>query len=148
MISGLFGLSVEGGDGGGLGRIRIDSQSNSLVSIFPPSAPAITAGQNMVVFPPNMPELKITQVAGKTITSTTDPVYMILPPGSPSTQSVQVQVKNFGTIVPLVAVATPEAGEAVKYEFQVDNTAGGTANGSVQIQLPASVLTRVDVWTR
>lgn len=30
----------------------------------------------------------------------------------------------------------------------VDNTAGGATTGTVQVQVPAGVSTRIDIWTR
>ena len=61
---------------------------------------------------------------------------------------MKVQVKNFSSIVPLVAVVTPEAGDRTTFNFDVDNTVGGASTGSVQMQIPAGVSTRIDVWTR
>lgn len=103
----------------------------------------------MVVSPPNLPELRVTRAAGTDIALTqTDPVFVILPAGAPATQTVQVQAKNFNSVVPLVAVVTPEAGERQTYNFDIDNSAGGASKGSVDVQIPAGVSTRVDVWTR
>jgi len=101
------------------------------------------------VFPPNLPEIRITQAAGKTIPlDQKEPVFVLLPPGSPATQTVQVQVKNFNGIVPLSAVVTPESGAKSLYDFQIDNTNGQPTSGTVQVQIPAGVSTRLDVWSR
>ena len=78
----------------------------------------------------------------------TDPVFVLLSAGAPATQTVQVQVKNFNSLVPLVAVVTPEAGDRTTFNFDVDNTAGGATTGTVQVQIPAGVSTRIDVWMR
>jgi len=103
----------------------------------------------MVVFPTNLPELRITKAAGTDIgLAQTDPVFVLLPAGAPATQTVQVQAKNFNAVVPLVAVVTPEAGERTTYNFDIDNTAGTPTTGTVQVQIPAGVSTRIDVWTR
>ncbi len=60
----------------------------------------------------------------------------------------QISRTQIGNQLPLVAVVTPEAGERTTFNFDVDNTAGGVATGSVQVQVPAGVSTRIDVWTR
>lgn len=149
-VTGVANFYMAGFAGGGTGRIRIDSLSNSM-SFHPTDSSAIyaTFGANMVVFPTNLPELRVTKAAGQDIALTqVDPVFVLLPAGAPATQTVQVQVKNFNSIVPLVAVVTPEAGDRTTFNFDVDNTAGGATTGSVQVQVPAGVSTRIDVWTR
>lgn len=91
----------------------------------------------------------MTSTAGQNIALTqVDPVFVLLPAGTPATQTVQVQARNFNSIVPLVAVITPEAGDRTTYNFDVDNTAGTATTGSVQVQIPAGVSCRIDVWTR
>jgi hypothetical protein len=151
---GAVPLSVKADDANtaGYGRIRIDSlqgrfdlrgEANDLSPSY------ATYGANMVVFPPNLPEIRITQAAGTNIALTqTDPVFVLLPSGAPATQTVQVQVKNFGTNVPLTAVVTPEIGDRTTHDFEVNNTGGGATTGSVQVQIPAGVSCRIDVWTR
>jgi hypothetical protein len=140
---------VQGSQGGGFGRIRVDTLTNTLNLADSGSASYATFGANMVVFPANLPELRVTKAAGQDIALTqTDPVFVLLPAGAPATQTIEVQAKNFNGVVPLVAVLTPEAGERTTFNFDVDNTAGGATTGSVQVQIPAGVSTRIDVWTR
>jgi hypothetical protein len=156
-IAGNGYFSVQGypdGSGAGIGRIRIDALVNTiqLSSGYQGSDPSYgyaTYGANMVVFPTNLPELRVTKAAGTDIALTqTDPAFVLLPAGAPATQTITVQAKNFNSIVPLVAVVTPEAGDRTTYNFDIDNTAAGAATGSVQVQIPAGVSTRIDVWTR
>jgi len=149
-IEGTADIRVPGAAGGGFGRIRIDALTNTMqFNDQTGSAPYATFGANMVVFPANPPELRVTQAAGTDIALTqTDPVFVLLPAGAPATQTVQVQAKNFNSVVPLMAVVTPEAGERQTFNFEVDNTAGGATIGSVQVQIPAGVSTCIDVWTR
>lgn len=152
VVSGSANVQIWSDWGGGHGRIRVDALSNSITffdSVRGTSQNHVTSGANMVVFPPNMPEVRITQAAGTSIAvSQTDPVFVLLPPGSPASQQVHVQVKDFHGVVPLVAVVTPEAGGRTSYNLDVDNSSGGTSTGSVVVQIPAGVSTRVDVWTR
>jgi hypothetical protein len=150
-ITGDAGIKISGTQGGGFGRIRIDALTNTLnlINSGDGSPSYATFGRNMIISPSNLPELRITQAAGTNIALTqTDPVFVLLPAGAPATQTVQVQAKNFSSVVPLVAVVTPEAGDRTTYNFDIDNTAGGATTGSVQVQIPAGVSTRIDVWTR
>lgn len=148
-VTGDAYLYVNGGQEAGFGRIRIDALRNTLNLLITDSASYATFGANMVVTPANLPELRITKAAGQDIALTqTDPVFVLLPAGAPATQTIEVQAKNFNSVVPLVAVLTPEAGERTSYNFDINNTAGGATTGSVQVQIPAGVSTRVDVWTR
>jgi hypothetical protein len=148
-VTGNAYLYISGGQDGGNGRIRVDTLRNSLSIVNTESAGYATFGANMVVTPANLPELRITKAAGQDIALTqTDPVFVLLPAGAPATQTIEVQAKNFNSVVPLVAVLTPEAGERTSYNFDINNTAGGATTGSVQVQIPAGVSTRVDVWTR
>lgn len=142
---------------GGYGRIRVDSLARENLSlVFRGSgstknlgAAYTTYGANMIVFPPNLPEVRITQAAAQSIAADRiDPVFVLLPAGSSSTQTVRVSCKNFNSIVQLVAVVTPESGEKQQFEFSVDNSSGGTTEGNVQVQIPAGISSRVDVWTR
>ena len=68
-----------------------------------------------------------------------DPVFVLLPAGSSEQQSVEVTVSNFNTLVPLRVTITPEEGSSEFFDFQIDNSEGGTSAG---------ISSRVDVWTR
>ena len=148
-VTGDAYLYIHGTQGAGFGRIRIDALQNTLNLGDAQSRAYATSGANMVVTPANLPELRITKAAGQDVALTqSDPVFVLLPAGAPATQTIEVQAKNFNSVVPLVAVLTPEAGERTSYNFDINNTAGGATTGSVQVQIPAGVSTRVDVWTR
>jgi hypothetical protein len=96
----------------------------------------------------NLPEVRKTKAAGRGILTPTDPVLVARPADASALQTIQMQAKNFNSVFPLVAVLTPEAGERTTYNFDVNNTAGRATTGSVDVQIPAGVSTRVDVWTR
>lgn len=150
-ITGSATISIYGESSGGYGRIRVDTLNNTLnlLNNGDGSSGYATFGANMVVFPQNLPQLRITKAAGTDIALTqTDPVFVLLPAGAPATQTVEVQAKNFSSLVPLVAVVTPESGNRTTYNFDIDNTAGGATAGSVQVQIPAGISCRIDVWTR
>jgi hypothetical protein len=156
-VTGNAYINIQGfqdNSGVGIGRIRVDALVNTIqfsggYQGRDPSNSYATYGANMVVFPTNLPELRVIKAAGTDIALTqTDPVFVLLPAGAPATQTITVQAKNFNSTVPLVAVVTPEAGDRTTYNLDIDNTAAGAATGSVQVQIPAGVSTRIDVWTR
>ena len=144
-----------GGQGrwAGYGRIRIDSLNPGGLQLATEtgdlSSSFATVGSNMVVFPPNLPSIRITNAAGQSIPDgQTAPVFVLLPPGSPQTQSITVRVSEFGTTVPLTAVVTPEAGTKTSVDFEINNSTGGNSETNVNVQIPVGVSSRVDVWTR
>ncbi|GHC55145.1 hypothetical protein [Roseibacillus persicicus] len=146
----LFNLSGGNTSYAGYGRARIDSLNPSQFSLAASNSNSyITFGNNLVVFPPEQPSIRITEAAGRTIApEVTDPVFVLLPVGAPSEQTVTLSVSDFGTVVPLRVTVTPEQGEKATYDTTIDNTAGGTTSGSVTVQIPAGTSTRVDAWTR
>lgn len=160
-VEGSLGLQLPPGQSqnsalwGSYGRARIDSLNIGNLTVSDEGGPSpksrdfVTYGSNMTVFPPNFPGLRITQVGTQVIPGTqVAPVFVLFPAGSPATQTVTVSCTNFNSTVPLRAVVTPQSGSTQTFDFTVDNTAGGTTTGSVDVQIPAGVASRVDVWTR
>lgn len=158
-IVGFLNIRVSPGGGvgpdyGGMGRIRIDAINKGAFQLVGSAQDSISAqyatyGSNMVVFPPDFPTLKIKQVGTTNIAETqVDPVFVLFPAGSAEAQTVRVSVKDFNTTVPLRAVVTPQNGSKASFDFTVDNSAGGATEGTVQVNIPAGVSSRVDVWTR
>ncbi len=155
-IVGRLAIQLTPGSGGpisgGMGRLRVDAinrGSFGLVAYDGESEQYASYGSNMVVFPPNFPTLKIKQVGITNIADTqVDPVFVLFPAGSAESQTVKVTVKDFNTTVPLRAVVTPQNGSKTTFDFSVDNSAGGAIEGTVQVNIPAGVASRVDVWTR
>ena len=103
----------------------------------------------MQVIHPALPSVRIIQVGTQVIPGTqVAPVFVLFPAGSPATQTVMVSCTNFNSTVPLRAVVTPQSGSRQTFDFTVDNASGGTTTGTVDVQIPAGVSSRVDVWTR
>ena len=154
VVTGQARFNVRpGGDDtmGGYGRIRVDTtRPGEFTSVGEGrSNEFITFGSNMVVFPPNPPAVRVVDAAGQAIAlDRIDPVFVLLPVGSVATQTLRVRVENFGTVVPLRATITPENGDRGTFDFEIDNTAGGATEGTVEVQIPPGVSSRVDVWTR
>ena len=68
--------------------------------------------------------------------------------GSPTSQTVTVQARDFTGIVPIAVVLTPDSGERVVYEVEIDMRGGDVAQVVVDVELPINNVTRVHAWTR
>ena len=132
---------------GGLGRIRIDAIDVKAMQFT--TSGVTTVGGNMVVFPPNFPELKIVEAGGQMIDpESLAPVTVLLPNGEPSTQPVKVQARNFNGTAKINVALTPKYGERVVYPLDIDNPGPDPAVGTVNVEFEPNMLIRVDVWTR
>ena len=94
-----------------------------------------------------MPQLSIIEAAGTTVPVDT-PTQVILPTGSAAEQVVRVQAQDFGQVVPIRVVLTPDSGPSVSYDAEIDNTTVNPATTDVTVTFPVNVLTYVHVWTR
>jgi hypothetical protein len=142
-----FGLDTASGYGG-RGRVRIDGIVRQIANFYNVSTP-YTVGANMVVFPPNMPDLKIVQAASQTIDpASAAPVNVTLPSGTAAVQPVRVRAQNFNGTAQVIVQLTPESGSASTYTLDIPNPGPGPAEATVNVTFPVNVLTRVDVWTR
>lgn len=154
--SGYAGLN-SGNIASGAGRIRIDSifrfePTNAAVDnigfSFQPAGVA-SVGSAMIVFPPNNPRLDILQAAGRSIPEGTDgPVFVELPFGSDTNQTVTVQARNFGASVNIRVVLTPAAGDPISYDAAIDNQGANPAQVVVPVGLPLNTVVAVNAWTR
>ena len=154
--SGLYSLD-DGNPTTGAGRIRIDSifrfeptnaVQDNISFNFQPSAVA-SVGSAMVVFPPNNPRLDILQAAGRTIPEGTNgTVFVELPFGANTNQTVTVQARNFSTNVAVRVVLTPAAGDPIRYDADINNAAANPAQVIVPVGIPINTVVAVNVWTR
>jgi hypothetical protein len=141
----------------GAGRIRVDSiflldpnnpADNLGTLVFNPTDSA-SIGANMISFPPNAPRLDIISAAGITIAEGVGaPVQFTLPFGSNTNQSIVVQARNFGAIVPIRVALTPQNGQPLYFNSQIDNTSVNPASASVPVTVPINMLINVHAWTR
>lgn len=150
-------LYVDGGQNGGAGRIRIDSifrvnpndATERLALTYNPGPDVATIGSNMVVFPTNLPRLDITQAAGQDIAvGATSSVLVTLPIGSNPAQTVTVRAQDFGRVVPIRVVLTPDSGDAIVYDTTIDNATTNPATTTVNVTFPTNVRVEVNAWTR
>ncbi|MCW5551991.1 MAG: hypothetical protein KIS67_07465 [Verrucomicrobiae bacterium] len=134
---------------GGAGRIRIDCMDRRALALNLVPSSVATIGANMVVFPPNAPRLDISQVGTNSIpVPATAPAFFLLPQGSPTNQTVRVQASNFGAVVPIRVVLTPDNGPSRSYEAEIDNTTINPAEVTVPVVVPVNVQVHVNAWTR
>jgi hypothetical protein len=141
----------------GAGRIRVDSilrfeptnaAQDNIGFTFVPSAVA-SVGSAMVVFPTNTPRLDILQAAGRVIPEGTNgPVFVELPFGSNTNQTVVVQARNFNTNVLIRLVLTPQSGDPLSYDSQIDNQSVNPAQVTVPVGIPINTIVTVNAWTR
>jgi hypothetical protein len=117
------------------------------LNYFPASAASV--GGNMITFLSTPPRLDITQAAGNAIpVGTNAPVFFLLPQGSSTNQTVTVRASNFGAVVPIRIVLTPDNGPATPYDVQIDNSTVNPASVTVPVVVPVNVQVQVNAWTR
>ena len=130
------------------GRIRVDTQDRSQLALnFNPPATA-SLGSLMLVFPAPLPRLDVIAAAGTAISVGSGPVIVNLPFNAPAAQVVKVQAQDFGQLIPIRVVLTPDHGPAKTYDAEINNAAGNPAEVSVNVEFPVNVQTAVEVWTR
>lgn len=146
-------LSVASGGGGSdayFGRIRIDANDLSQASEanfgFQPVA-AVSIGSFMTLNPAPLPRLDLVRAAGQDLAADSGPVFLELPFGSPATQEIEVQARDFRAVVPIRVRLVPEAGAATEYALALDNRSENPVRGTVSVHVPPNVRTAVEVWT-
>jgi hypothetical protein len=156
-VSGVGYCGMDCGHLTGGGRIRIDSifrfeptnaAAHNIGFNFQP-ANITSVGSAMVVFPPNSPRLDILAAAGTIIPEGTNgPVFVELPFGANTNQTVTVQARNFGTNVNIRVMLTPAAGEPISYDTQINNLTSNPAQTTVNVGIPLNTVVAVNAWTR
>lgn len=150
VVAGGGTITVDGSVFGGsssVGRIRIDTLNRENIAFnFQPDR-STSIGSLMTVFPAPQPRLLIAEVAGELITDPTQPVVKILPFGASPDQTVTVQAEDFGAVLNIEVVLTPDSGERQVYPVALDNLAQNPASVTVEVQFPANVQTTVNAWT-
>ncbi len=151
IIEGVFRIYATGDGPNYIGRIRFDGLDTSRVTLNLYNGwegPGVNFGNNMVVFPPEMPKIELVSVAGQAVSSS-GPQTVTIAPGSPVLQPVQVRLTNFPAVAKLKVVLSPENGPRTEQNWDVNIDAGGaTTTASTNVTFPSNVLTRVFVWTR
>ena len=133
----------------GDGRIRVDCMDRrSLFLNLTPGAVA-NVGANMISLLSPEPRLDLTHVAGNEVpVGTNAPVFFMLPQGSPTAQTVIVQARDFGTLLPIRVALTPDNAPSAWFDAQIDNRTNNPASVTVPVTVTPNVRTHVAVWTR
>jgi hypothetical protein len=134
---------------GGHGRVRIDTTFKDALPLGGFDASYWSVGSFLKVFPDILPRLDVLHAAGMDIPEgTSNPVLIELPLGADTNQVVTVQARDFNEIVPLRVVLTPEAGDPLIYDVEIDNSVNNPASASINVAVPINTPVSVDAWTR
>jgi hypothetical protein len=147
-VEGSGQIQVLGGGNAGNGRIRVDTIDRTGLSFGFRNPAQTTVGGNLLSFPPVAPRLDTIEVAGTAIAPGGNPTTFLLPFGSTPNRTVKVTASDFGRLVPIRVTLTPDSGERVVVDAEVDNTAPGSATVEVPVVLPVNTLVTVHAWTR
>lgn len=140
-------LSVRSSTGDYHGRIRIDSVDRTQLDFQYRPIAAVSVGAFMTLAPPVLPRIDLVRAAGQDIAADSGPVYLELPFGSPASQEIEVQARDFQALVPIRVRLVPEAGAALEYPLLLDNRTENPVRGTVSVNVPPNVRTAIEVWT-
>lgn len=148
-VSGTGALDVNGRDGGSLGRIRIDTLNRVELGIRMEPAAASTVGSLLMIFPTPRPRLDVVGMASTLIPlGTNNAVFVQLPFGSPTNQVVKIQARDFGALVPIRVLLTPDNGLPRSFDFEIDNRQVNPAVLDATVGFPVNTQVAVQVFTR
>ncbi len=150
VITGSAQIFVVGREGSASGRVRMDAIDASGLRRGVAPAYALSVGTVMVARLNPEPRLDLTEVAGKAIPEGTSGLVQItLPTGSDPKSTVKVKARNFGAVIPLEIVLTPDSGVPVIAQVVIDNTSQhNPAEVSVPVTFPVNVGVTVSAWAR
>lgn len=132
----------------GDGRIRVDTVDRRDFRLnFQPLSSA-SVGANLFIFPPNEPRLDVVEVAGQAIPVGSAPVTFQLPFGADPNQVVRVQARDWNRVVPIRVVLTPDSGDPVQFDAEINNAAQNPAVAEVPVTVPLNTPVTMHVWTR
>ncbi len=147
-VEGAGRIDVRSAGAGGHGRIRVDTIDRTSLNFDFQENAQTTVGGNLLSFPPVVPRLDTIEVAGNAVPVGGNPATFLLPFGSTPNRTVKVQASDFGRAVPIRITLTPDTGERVTVDAEVDNTAGGSTVIEVPVVVPVNTLVTVHCWTR
>ncbi|MCS7090235.1 MAG: hypothetical protein NZM03_05955, partial [Limisphaera sp.] len=151
----LVALRVEGNglldvrgpqDRAGRGRIRVDTLERDGIAFNFQGVSSV--GQNLFALPPVIPRLDTIEVAGTPFPEGSNPGTVTLPFGASPERTVKIQARDFGRVVPIRVVLTPDSGPRIEVDAQVDNTTVNPAVVEVPVTFPVNTRVTVHCWTR
>lgn len=147
-VEGAGRIDVRSGGAAGVGRIRVDTIDRTSLNFTFQDNAQTTVGGNLLSFPPVVPRLDTIEVAGNAIPVGGNPATFLLPFGSTPNRTVKIQASDFGRAVPIRITLTPDTGERVTVDAEIDNSAGGATVLEVPVVVPVNTLVTVHCWTR
>ena len=153
IISGNGTISVYGRNPrDGHGRVRCDmvDGSNFNLTIQPAEAPRTLDQYLPVIFPPNLPTLRMVSVAGQDVPLNSPSGFtIILPLNAPASQPVVIEASGFGNRVLAAIKLTPVTGpSSAATDIEIPNDINEPARTTNFITFPANVPVTVNAWTR
>ena len=149
VVSGSGTLDVFSG-GSGHGRTRIDTLNTNDLGLTTRGGRE-TVGALMLAFLDVAPQLDVIGLGQASVPlDHAGEFLVVLPSGSPSTQTVTLQLTDFVGTIPLTVAVTPDSGAATFYDVEVDTSAAvdGVITFDVDVELPDNMPTVIQVWTR
>lgn len=147
-VEGTGLLDVRGGGSGGLGRIRIDTIERGNINFNFQNSSVTTVGGNLLAIQPVVPTLATIEAAGQAVAQGGGPVTFTLPFGSTPDRTVKIQARDFGRVVPIRVMLTPDSGSRITVDSEIDNTTENPAVVEVPITVPVNTLVTIHAWTR
>lgn len=140
--------TVDVGSGGsGHGFARVDTLQPAAVELTVPSG-RFAVGSLMVSFLEDEPRLDLVGLGQASIPLDHDGEFLVVLPAGDTTQDLSIALSGFVGIVPLRIALTPDVGDQVLVDVEVDAGAGADATFDLPLTFPANVGTVVRVWTR
>jgi hypothetical protein len=103
---------------------------------------------NLMVLPPVIPSLTITEAGTNLVAEGSGPVTFTLPFGSSTNSNIKIRANGFLRKVPIRVTLTPNSGVKRVFDAEVDNTGANPAFLTVPVTVPVNTLVTVHCWTR
>ncbi len=145
-VDGAGLLDVRNPRGEGLGRIRVDTLERDGIAFNFQGVTSV--GGNLFALPTVIPRLETIEVAGNVVPEGGAPQTFLLPFGSTPERTVKIRARDFGKVVPIRITLTPDTGNKVVVEAEIDNTVNNPATVEVPVTFPVNAKVTVHVWTR
>jgi len=138
----------------GRGRVRVDSLTRTnpkfnLIctgSVF--NGDTCSIGSLLQVLIPDIPTMQIIRVGQDYNNPVAGDNIYIFPAGSPATQEVEVQYSNFTADTNIRLQLTPESGVPVIVDDVLQKNTAESNTQIFNIDFPANISVKVNVWTR
>lgn len=146
VVEGPGTLDV-GSGGGGHGYARIDTLQPAAIDVTVAQG-RFAVGSLMVSFLEDEPRIDLVGLGQATIPLDHDGEFLVVLPAGETTQDLSIALSGFVGVVSLTIALTPDTGDQILVDVDLDTGAGADATFDVPVTFPANVGTVVRVWTR